>query len=620
MKIVIKIIRWAFGIFFCLGALGGFLNGDNIMAIIVLGIGFLFLPPVTEKLFGKKSDKNLQSKNDNVVSASSRRVGKNKSEITLELNEENLMNQINQKQQKRAEEIKNFDYHPDQIQRRGIQLLESLNILFTTKNIDTLKGRYEFILKMYDDFEKASYHGRYSSDIQIAIDEYKTMYYDKIINAIELEILAKPNKEKLLDFYSDSLFNCFNEFTKEQELQILNLKRADAKTRRKEKIVNVANETITELDNNGSQKEKYKKYIQLIQEKRDSYKNSNNKFLKNKTEVKVKNEVRVNSKSAFPLTFYNSEKKVLFEIIEILNDETNWHKSKILMPIFAEHNIKCKEVEEYILRYKPIYLKQLNELKSNSKEYQDAFEMDKLDIEEEFKEQVINGLYERANCKLDILFDLSEIDITVDDELIKRYSFETISKYFSLQHYQNKIISKWERKDFEDLIKADLVFSGNDLDIEDVLKSQTLKILNRICEKEEGHFKRKNKAILYLKENENLLGNVGKHISTRRLFKLKPLPKEYKNLEVKLITDSWLFLEEYLKLISETYNFAKQNMEEMQDRGSWISGYKVEKIEDLNSNFVCQRAREECKKKYSKSNPPKLPFHIGCNCDLRVEG
>jgi len=621
MKTLINVVRWIIGIFLSLISLGGLLSGDIFLGLIMLSVGLVLIPPISKKLFGKKKENELSEKITikDVVSTSSKSVGKNRTEMTIDLNQENLVKLYKQNQREREQEIKNFNYQLFQIQRQGIQLLESLNILHTTKNIDTLKSRYEFIQKMYDDFIEASYKKRYISDIQVAVDEYKTMYYDKIINDFELKLLVKPENENLTDYYSECLYNCFNQFVEEQEYQIANLKREDAKKRRKGKIVSVANEIIAEFDKNGSDKEKYKKYIKTIQDKRDTFNNNQATTSQLATEINVKGGIVINPKGSFHLTLYNSPKNTLQSVVKVLKNEDTWNKTKELLPLFAEHNIKCKEVEEYIFKYKPTYIKRLQELKTKSEEYQNSSEMDKLDIEIEFKEQIIKELPEKADCSIETLFDFSHIDVTIDDQLIKKYSFDTISKYFGLSYYKDKIVSHWERKDFEDLIKADLVFTSKEIDIEEILKSQTLKILNKISEKEEGHFKRKNKAIEYLQENKTLLENIGKYVSTRKLFKLKPLPKEFNNVNADLISDYWQYLEEYIKLIADTYRNSERNAEVRRDDNSWIKEFQIEKFEDLNSNFICQRAREECKKKYSKSNPPKMPFHIGCNCDLRQE-
>lgn len=623
---------------FFLGGLGihRFYFGQPILGIVYLlfswtlipfligFIDFLVLITSSDEKFDFKYNKKSKTKENKltikeVVSTSSKSVGKNRTEMTIDLNQENLVKLYKQNQEDREREIKNFNYQPIQIQRQGIQLLESLNILNTTKNTDTLKSRFQFIRKMYDDFIKASYKKRYISDIQVAVDEYKTMYYDKIINDFELKLLVKPENENLTDYYSECLYNCFNQFVEEQEHQIANLKREDARKKRKEKIVSVANEIIAEFDENGSEKERFEKYIKAIQDKRDTFSENQTIAPELKAEINVNDGIVINPKGSFLLTLYNSPNNILQNVIKVLKNDDTWNKTKELLPLFAEHNIKCKEVEEYILKYKPTYLKGLQELKTNSEEYKNSSEMDKQDIEREFKEQIIKELPEKADCTIETLFDFSHIDITIDDQLIKKFGFETISKYFGLGYYKNKIISHWERKDFEDLIKADLVFTSNGIDIEEILTSQTLKILNKISEKEESHFKRKNKAIEYLQENKHLLDNVGKYVSTRKLFKLKPLPKEFNNVDADLISDYWKYLEEYIKLIADTYRNSEQNAEIRSEDNSWIKEFRVDKFEDLNSNFICQRARKECKTKYSKSNPPKMPFHIGCNCDLRQE-
>ena len=565
------------------------------------------------------SEKSINS--SDVFSVSSKSTGKYQSEITLDFDAEKLIPYMKQQQEKRDFEIRNFPYNHNQIQRQGIQLLESFNILSTTKNLDTLKGRFEFIQKLYDDFIKASYNKRYISDIQISIDQYKTMYYDKILKDFELQLLVKPEHEKLIDYYSLCLFNCFNNFANEQEQQIDLLKKDDAKSKRKDKIVEIANETIFEFDANGSEKEEFKNHLISLKERLEKYKTSSSLSISIPIEsnLVVKNPIVINPKSSFELTLYNSDQSTIKKVVNILKDENLWNKTPDLLPYFASQNIKCKEVEEYIEKYKPIYISKLSEECNKSEEYRNASEMDKAEIKKELKEEVLNQLYEKADCELDTLFEYSNIDITIDDKIVEKYGFNVISKYFGLGYYKNKVVTHWERKDFEDLVKADLVYTFEQIDKDEMLTSQTLKTLNAICEKDENHFKRKNKAIEYLNENKQLYENIGKHIATRNIFKLKNLPTEFENIDIDEITNYWSFLKEYIKLISDTFKISENNHEDISEDNSWIKGFTVQKAEDYNTSQICQRAREECKKKYSKSNRPKMPFHIGCNCDLRTE-
>jgi hypothetical protein len=105
----------------------------------------------------------------------------------------------------------------------------------------------------------------------------------------------------------------------------------------------------------------------------------------------------------------------------------------------------------------------------------------------------------------------------------------------------------------------------------------------------------------------------------RRIFKLKPLPEKYKDINLNEIANSWVYAKEQIKLIVNTYRNSERFTEAIRGNLSWVMGFSIEKHEDLDSGFICLRARKECKKKYSKSNIPKLPFHIGCNCTLRTE-
>lgn len=542
--------------------------------------------------------------------------------MTIDDNEENLVALSKEKQKQREAEIRNFRYDPIQIQRLGLQLLESINILNTTKNLDTLVGRHEFISEIYDDFVKASKNKRYISDVQVAIDQYKTRYYDRILKDFEIQLLVKPDHEYLTDYYSDCLFNCFNEFYKEQMKQIENLRKDDAKQRRKEKVVEIAIKTISEFEKNGSDNDRFKPLLKSV---REISNNLNSCKMKALSETKeLRNPIVINPKSTFELTLYNANPQEIKKAVQILKDDNIWNKEKELLPLFAAHNIKCKEIEEYISKYKPLYHRFIEQSKANSTEYKSASEMDRLEIENEFKEEAINNLYERAACELDVLFEGSEIPETIDDELIQEYGFETISKYIGFSYRKEKIIRNRERKEFEDLLKADLAVSGSDLPNEEVLFSQTLKTLNKIAEKEEGYFKRKKKAVDYLKENPKLLVNIGKHVSTRSMFKVKPLPDKFKNVDLDSLSASWSYLKEYIRLLIDTYRNSERYTEDIKGYKSsfyksLIEEFSINKREDFVPEFICQRARKECNKKYSKNRPPKLPFHVGCNCDLKIE-
>lgn len=507
MQKIISIIRWIFGLMLCLAALAGFSQGDKALALIVIAIGLLLLPPVTKALFKKKS---------------------------------NGFNEVGQNQKQQAPRQQSFQ--------------SKLNNLHFPDRVEAIVWHINAISK-----------GLSTGDLNLA-----NLSYAKLIESIRQQnVNEKNNYEFELKAIRDEYEEFRNTYGLEYPPHFL-----PPSQRQK------APTTKVQTSNNG---------------------------------------VVINPGSNFSLTLYNAPTNIIQEVKKILADENTWNKENLLMPLFTQHNIRCREIDDYINKYKPIYESKIEELKNNSSDYQNASEMDKLDIEEEFYEQAANSLYEKAACDIDLLFAADDIDITIDDELVKEYGFETISKYIGFAYDLEKVRIDYERKDFEDLIKQGLAISGEEIPITEILKQQTLKTLNKIANKEEGFFKRKEKAIEFIVADDSLKKNLGNHISMRRIFKLKALPEKYQNLNLNELSTSWAFVKEQIKIIIDTYRDSKRYTEDIKGDISWIKGFTIEKHEDYDSEFICQRAREVCKKKYSKTNPPKLPLHIGCNCDLRID-
>ena len=98
--------------------------------------------------------------------------------------------------------------------------METINIIGTSKAIDTIKGRYEFLLKIIDTLKRGQNNSRYLSDIQKSIDQYKSMYYDRVPQDYELALLLKPTNFDLTDFYCKALFSAFKRNYEEHQEEI----------------------------------------------------------------------------------------------------------------------------------------------------------------------------------------------------------------------------------------------------------------------------------------------------------------------------------------------------------------------------------------------------------------
>ncbi len=130
-------------------------------------------------------------------------------------------------------------YVPMIIIGKGVQFLESMYVIGTTKNLDTLSGRISFVDSIYSDIIKASQFDRYISDFQQSIGTYKTRYYDRIITDYQMELLLYPDIDKIKSFYADCIVQCFVRYSDEQIKAINLLKRETAIQNRKENVIAV---------------------------------------------------------------------------------------------------------------------------------------------------------------------------------------------------------------------------------------------------------------------------------------------------------------------------------------------------------------------------------------------
>ena len=246
-----------------IASIGGFGQGDYGAATIWLIVGIILLPPIREKLFSKKQNENvlpqtssittgkaLQNQEkisiNDVIKVSSESTGSNETTITLDLLDENkLMQFVQQNEKEKQNRIKNFQYLPQQVSGSVVQTLESIQIMDTTKNFDTLKGRHQFVEEKIDFLKLASHNKRYLTDVQTGLDQYKTLYYDKVPTQQQIAALLKPNEFNYDEFHCQCILNSFQRFYEEQNKQIASLKRPDAIKNRREKIM----DTIREIQN-----------------------------------------------------------------------------------------------------------------------------------------------------------------------------------------------------------------------------------------------------------------------------------------------------------------------------------------------------------------------------------
>lgn len=221
LLLIVKIILLVTLIPLSLFSIIGYVNGDYITATIVFlltGIPVFFIIRNLSKNRIIK-EKYVQNKHiENVI---------------------NDMTITNKEINKDYKEIDNsiLIYFSKMLKGESLQLLESLDIIKNTTRLDTLFGRINFVNKIYPNLKKASNYDRYISDIQVGMDRFKTMYYDKMLQENQVSLLVHPDEYSLKKYFSDCILECYKRYVEKQKTEMLKLVRISAYEKRKDELI-----------------------------------------------------------------------------------------------------------------------------------------------------------------------------------------------------------------------------------------------------------------------------------------------------------------------------------------------------------------------------------------------
>lgn len=148
------------------------------------------------------------------------------------------------------------------------------------------------------------------------------------------------------------------------------------------------------------------------------------------------------------------------------------------------------------------------------------------------------------------------VHVPLFNEFVERYGLNNLSTYSGYIGRKNPIISipnSNYRKPLEDLVKVGLSSTGNDMSVEELLSSLTLNKLNEISGTD-TKFTRKDKAIKYISEKDNVASIIDKNIVLRSLFVLKPLPDEFQEFDFDKYRELADYYEELADVVVSVYN------------------------------------------------------------------
>jgi hypothetical protein len=134
------------------------------------------------------------------------------------------------------------------VQRAAIQTMESLYILSTSKNVETIKSRYDFLLTVLPTLQSTKNNPQYSSIIKMTLDQFKTMYPNSVPKDYQLSALSNPETFNVNDFYCKSLVDTIKRFCEKQSEEIKSLKKEGAKNKRISKVIETIKSTQLELE------------------------------------------------------------------------------------------------------------------------------------------------------------------------------------------------------------------------------------------------------------------------------------------------------------------------------------------------------------------------------------
>lgn len=332
----------------------------------------------------------------------------------------------------------------------------------------------------------------------------------------------------------------------------------------------------------------------------------------------------LNPTSTFPLTIYGVDRQTAYELKSLLEGGYSlsiYTLSQAIVPIIARSNLRCKEIDDYVKTFKPQYLSRIEELKKSSIEWNTASVKDQIDLLVSFRKQAIESLDIRPYCDLETLFECEPTDATIDDLLIERYGYDNIQLYLRYAGNLEKVhvipFGHNARNGFEKLIEIGLAIRGTDIPLPNILETLKLKEMNDLVDDLiQKPFRRKSEAIEFLMNLPDIQQRLSKIVAFRELFKLKPLPKEFSNIDLSKISKSLRYAKEIATLIAHTYvmgGYATRNMNQDQGNLSYIKGWELFSVNDDATCPYCKRAAS---KSYHKEQYPKVPLHIGCRCSV----
>lgn len=153
----------------------------------------------------------------------------------------------------------------------------------------------------------------------------------------------------------------------------------------------------------------------------------------------------LNPKSTFPLTIYGVDEEIARRIKDILDRGLSSDIYKVaenISPLVALYKIRCKEIDEYIKTFKPIYLKRIEEQIEGVSNWENLSDLERKDLISKFRANAILSLEVRPYCDIEALFEGDTLASPLYDTLIEKYGYDTIKYYLRRKEREDVVSSR----------------------------------------------------------------------------------------------------------------------------------------------------------------------------------
>lgn len=318
----------------------------------------------------------------------------------------------------------------------------------------------------------------------------------------------------------------------------------------------------------------------------------------------------------FPLTLYGLDAADVEKLVTAFEHGEDYEIGEWFSHLVAQKNIQCKELNEWVDIAKPKVRDIVKQRVLASTEWAQASDLDKRDLLTEIQDIAIAELPIRpgdAGAAWTLLIEEPQ-DLTVDDALLERFkdnpqTYQTLLYAISAgTKVQVAAAGDYRRKAYEELYEKGFMRRGQEIPVEDILASMTMKQMQEIAGADAPKkFTRKAQAIDFLKGLVDIKQRLEKTISFRELFQIKPID----GINLDELAKAHAYSSQVARVVLRTLRASVDSQRQRESRlDEYVDGW------EMFSENCCPACRAQHGKSW-KRLPQKLPpFHIGCEARI----